>query len=267
MARSFGLVDEKIAEADFFLGKLSSSGLDFFAARCYFNAFVAAARSISFSLQAVMADTPEFADWYKEKQTRLRDDELARFFVTARNITQKTGEHPVGGAEMRNASDGSPVVGLKFSSSRDYPRAPTQEVSVACHAYLALLVEIVLDCYEDFGAAIDPEQHYTAEAFAKRGLTIDDAEEELMGVRGWTEAPGVPVEARWQMLRDGIGRCEIDHLFEKYTGRARPRPQAPPMSPNADGGWVYIPEGLCETGHDEEDIRRFIESLRRSNDA
>jgi hypothetical protein len=267
MARSFGLVDDKIAEADFFLEKLAESGFDLFASRCFFNAFVAAARSVTFSLQAVLCDVSGFSDWYEHRQAELRDNELARFFVEARNTTQKVGEHPVTGGSMRTADDGSPLVTLRFSSSsKAYPRVPSQDVITACETYLAMLVGIVLSCYEEFGRVIDPEQYYAAEAFGERGLTIDDADEEVMGVRGWTEAPGVPLEARWQLIRDSVSRCEIDYLFDKYTGRSRPRPERPLAKPPLKQGW-HIPEGLRETGDDEEDIRRFIASLKKRKDA
>jgi|GEM_PF-3631635 len=44
MARSFSLVDQKLAEADFFLEKLKEAGFDFFAVRCYASVFTTAAR-------------------------------------------------------------------------------------------------------------------------------------------------------------------------------------------------------------------------------
>jgi len=53
VAKSFDLVDEKLAEADFFLEKLRDSSTDFFAARCYFSAFVSPSRSVTFALQGV----------------------------------------------------------------------------------------------------------------------------------------------------------------------------------------------------------------------
>ena len=67
MARSFGLVDQKVAEADFFLKKLKEAGFDFFAARCYANAFTTAARTVTYAIQAVMKLVPGFAEWCTQR--------------------------------------------------------------------------------------------------------------------------------------------------------------------------------------------------------
>lgn len=95
--RSFGLVDHKVAEAEFFLVKLGGCGFDFFAARCYASAFVAAARSITFSLQAVLSKTDGFAPWYAEQQKRLSTDPNAKFFHRFRTVSQHIGENLVSG--------------------------------------------------------------------------------------------------------------------------------------------------------------------------
>ncbi len=259
MSKSFELVDHKVAEADFFIEKLCEAGLDLFSARCYFNAFVSASRSITFSLQAVMKDISGFNDWYQEVQDSLQNNQLARFFVRARNVTQKVGGHPVNGGYVK-AHDGSSS--LVFTSSQEFPHVPSQDVASACKDYLSFLVDIILVCYEKFGKIIDPEMYYTEEAFAERGLTIDDADEEAFGFRGWTQAPDVPTEARWQMIRDYMTGCEIDHLFEKYTKRNRPKPSRAPEKPSSTEVW--FPENLRKTGDDMDDLRQFIDSLKKS---
>jgi hypothetical protein len=265
MARSIGLVDDKVAEADFFLEELGKRRFDLFAARCYFNAFVSASRSITFSLQAVMSEFDGFSNWYEIRQDELKGNELARFFVTARNLTHKIGEHPVTAGSMRATPNGAEVE-LRFSVSHDFPAVPSDDVVTACRAYLSMLVDLVLSCYEQFGRVVDPDQYYTAEAFAERGLTIDDADEEVIGIRGWTCVPGVPEEARWQMLRDSVPGCEIDELFEMYAGRTRPTPERVLPKEQPAQGWVYIPDELRVTGDPEEDVRRFIAKLKRDKD-
>ncbi len=217
--RSFGLVDEKLAEADFFLDKLRESSLNPFEARCHFSAFVSAARSVTFALQAVMKSRVDgFEEWYESKQEELRQDPLARFFHDARTEMQHTGLNLVNAGRVRIIG-GKPVAELHFrGSTLGVPpkNTPPYDVVTSCTHYLTAVVSLVHECYEVFGAEIDPHLYLTEENFRKLGRTIEDAEEELIGVRGWTDAPGVPLEARWQMLHDSVPGSEIDWIFKKY---------------------------------------------------
>lgn len=57
MARCFGVVEEKIGEADFFLDRLveCAEQAAFVEARYYFSAFASAARSVTLALQASLS--------------------------------------------------------------------------------------------------------------------------------------------------------------------------------------------------------------------
>lgn len=222
-ARTFDLVDEKLAEADFFLGKLENNLMNFFESRCYFSAFVSAARSVTFALQAVMKSQVDgFEEWYELKQKELKQDPLARFFHDARTKAQHIGLNSVNAGRMARV-DGKPMVKLYFQSSTlgaSLKNAPPYDVITSCTRYLTTLVSLIHDCYEVFGAEIDPHRYLTEENFRKLNRTIEDAEEEVMGVRGWTDVPGVPLEARWQMLRASVPGSEIGWIFEKYLNHS-----------------------------------------------
>lgn len=223
MARSFSLVDQKLAEADFFLKKLKEAGFNFFAARCYVSAFTTAARTVTYAIQAVMKPVPEFADWYTQRQEELKADSTARFFHQLRTISHHVGENLVSGGS------GGPNLSTRywFMPTKDLSKVPQEDVVTACTRYMAKLVDLVYRCCTDFGPEINAHQHYTAEHFAKLGKTIEDAEEELFGVRGWTEVPGYSEDYRWQTIRDSLVGCEIDHLFTEYIGKEAPRPAGP----------------------------------------
>ena len=62
MTRSFGLVDYKIQEAEYFLLELMRLGkqINFAAAQFCASAFVSAARNITFAMQASLKGHPEF---------------------------------------------------------------------------------------------------------------------------------------------------------------------------------------------------------------
>lgn len=223
MSRSFGLVDEKTFEADFFLEKLSKAGLDMFAARCYFSAFVAAARSITLALQAVMQDTNGFDEWYKEQQETLTEDEIAKFFVRTRNEIQHVGLTPLNSGCCWHDDHGQLKVQYQFSKDFDQPApgAPDIDVVSTCSYYLTSLIQVVYDCYREFGPTIDPDQYYTLENLRGLGLTIEDVEEELGLPRGWTFVESGTDQDRIEALRRSAPRTEIDTMFEKYLGKTR----------------------------------------------
>jgi len=95
MVKNFDLVADKVKEADFFLEKLNQASTNFNEARFYFSAFVTATRSITFVLQTAIINDIKFMEWYNQKQTELKSDPLARFFLEVGNEVQKRGSNPV----------------------------------------------------------------------------------------------------------------------------------------------------------------------------
>lgn len=223
--RTFGLVDHKIAEADFFLEKISECGYDFFAVRCYVSAFVASARSVTFSIQSVLRELDGFDSWYKKYQQQLQEDPLARFFHEFRRVNQHIGENLV------NGGSGGPNSPVKywFSGTCDVTEIPDYDVETSCRKYMISIVSLVYDCYIEFGPYIDAHQRYTAEYFESIGKTIEDAEEEIGFSRGWTDI-GDPesLPYRWQSLRDSVAGCEINHIFYKYLKKITPHSERLP---------------------------------------
>ena len=109
--RSFGLVDEKAYEADFFLEKVKESN-NLYECRLYTNAFASTCRSITFTLQAVMKEISGFSTWYSQKQQFLSNNRLARFFVRLRNESQKIGSQYVSAG--KSYVDCSGITRMKF---------------------------------------------------------------------------------------------------------------------------------------------------------
>lgn len=221
MGKTFGLVDGKLAEADFFLAKLAGSGLNFFEVRCYFSAFVSSARSVTFALQFVMSDVSGFEYWYSEKQQILKADLNAKFFHAARNESQHIGINPVAGGSLKSLPTGERGVEYYFAHDLFDSKqiVPATDVVSSCHNYMKLLVRIIWECYQTFGSVIDSVQYYKAENLAKQGLSIKDVEESLGFPRGWTD--DIPDEERIRLLGKQVPEPEIDWLFEKYLGLNR----------------------------------------------
>jgi hypothetical protein len=199
----------------FFLEKITGCNFDTFSMRCYVSAFASSARSITFSLQAVLGNSPDFQAWYSEQQKCLVADPLARFFHEFRRVSQHIGDNPV--------LSGTVSPGHKpkyyFMPTIEIRNVPEMDVETACHAYLTTLIKIIYDCYDMFGNLIDPQQYFTSGNFSRMGKTIEDAEQELGFPRGWTDTndPNT-INYRWQALRDQAGSSYIAPLFQKYLG-------------------------------------------------
>lgn len=222
--RSFGLVDHKMAEAEFFLIKIPACGFNFFDVRCYVSAFISSMRSVTFSIQASLRGIEGFDDWYKQSQARLRKDSLARFFNEFRRVNQHIGDNLIKRGETNQGN-----MLCFFVPTSDIRQVPQEDVATACKNYFVTILSIVYECYIQFGPNIDAQQRYTADYFEKIGKTVEDAEEEVGLQRGWTDI-GDPTTTpyRWQSLRDRVGGCEINPLFRKYLNRSTPSPERLP---------------------------------------
>jgi len=216
--RSFGLVESKIAEAEFFLTKIPECGFNFFAVRCYVSAFISSMVGVTFAMQASIRDLPGFNDWHKQQQDILRKDPKARFFWEFRRVNQHIGDNLINRGETSHG-----IMLCYFVPTSEIQQVPVEDVATACQQYFVTILSTVYDCYVQFGPYIDAQQHYTAEHFESLGKTIEDAEEEAGIPRGWTDT-GDPATTpyRWQSLRDTVTGCEINELFQKYLNKVTP---------------------------------------------
>ena len=218
MAVSFDCVDNKVKEADFFLEKLQQVGVNFDEARFYFSAFVTAARSITFVLQASLSDNIKSDEWYNKKQVELKSDPLARFFLEVRNEVQKRGSNPVSSFESESKDS---IQYFFIYWYGDSPKdIPDLDVVTACKKYLFQLVKIIYECYKEFGPLIDPEQYYTVENLERMGITVYDILERDLGFpREW--AGDVSSEVILKRIRELEPKPDIDYIFIKYLGHNR----------------------------------------------
>lgn len=84
------LVEERLLEAKYFARRLTKQcEMDRFGYEL--NAFLAAARSVTFLLQKEMARVPGFAEWWDGQRQLLSSDPAAVFFLKLRNFSQKEG--------------------------------------------------------------------------------------------------------------------------------------------------------------------------------
>ena len=219
MSRSFGLVDSKVQEAEYFLERILNVDKFFFGVRCDAVAFAAAMRSITFAMQSSQKGVPDFDVWYAEKQENMRANPLAQFFNRFRRVSQHIGDNAV----VVGASANGKVL-FYFGPVPDIPDVPDIDVASACVSYFKSTLEIVYECYLRFATRINGKWYFTQEHFASMGKTIEDAEEELGFPRGWMKVSGYDDKTRWFYLRKQADGCNIQDQFVNWLGKRVPYP-------------------------------------------
>jgi hypothetical protein len=219
MPRTFGLVDTKVQEAEYFLCRILSNKAHFFGVRCDAVAFTASCRSITFAMQASLKGIPEFDNWYADKQEMLRKDQLARFFHEFRRVSVHIGDNAVVGGSSQKGN-----TLFYFGPLPDLPAVPSLDVATACTEYFKTNLRLVYDCYLNFPTLIDGQWRFTKEYFSSIGKTIEDAEEEIGIPRGWSDVSGFDEEIRWHYLRKEVDGCNIQEQFHRWLGRMVPHP-------------------------------------------
>jgi|SRR5581483_2294350 len=217
MARSVSIIDYKVQQAEFFLGRLEECGYEFFSAQCYADAFVSACRSITFSVQAVCQAIIGFESWYGDEQQRMKADKLCAFFNNYRTASVHVGCTPVlAGAGSRGESH------YFFMPTHDISEVPEVDVVTACRNYFTSIVGLVFRLYIRFQTELDDRWHYTEQHFTSQGMAVEDAEEALGYPRGWTRINGSEEELfeRWRILRKlHASGPVIQDIFQKYLNQ------------------------------------------------
>ncbi|PIB27193.1 hypothetical protein [Maribacter sp. 4G9] len=215
------IVSHKIGEADYFLSKLKETHSWDNEYNYIFSAYVSALRSITFTLQFVMRKYPEFDEWYKIRQERLRKSEVAKSFVEFRNHAQKTGVIPI-------AKEQSIFEGIFYDSDQFYvptnseiKSVPSGNVIDLSERCLIEVLEVVAECYKDFDVYIDPRVLFTQRALKKLNWTIEDLEEFVGIPKGYTDMDYEDTEMsndeiRLKLLRKQGGDETLQVYIDKY---------------------------------------------------
>ncbi|TAL84123.1 MAG: hypothetical protein EPN74_12580 [Rhodanobacter sp.] len=226
MSDSFGLVENKIFEAEYFLESIEKSRHLSLEASYSFSAFASASRSVTFSLQAVMSGVDGFEDWYEEARKSLSTDQLARYFVEVRNDVVHKGRNPLNQVPLERLRESL----SRQLNSRDYchvlvvsdasrgGRSTLVDAVPACKMFFTSLLSLVFECYYVFRFVVDPRWHFTEESFIANGKTLDDALGELGFPSSWSQSsPSGP--GAWKALRKQQPSCLLNPIFRKYLGQ------------------------------------------------
>ena len=235
MAHSFGVVEDKLREAEFFFDQFGSTGPLDTEAYYYFSAFVSACRSVTLTIQKSLRGVSEFDAWYESAQYQLKIDPLAPYFRDVRNDVIHTGINPLNRVRIEHlreylsrqirASNRSHV--LIVPSPYGASSGVLVDAIPASTDYFESLVRIVFECYKRFLTTVDPRWYFTEAHFRAMGKTLGDALVELGLPPDWLAAVPKEDEGKaWRVLRAQQPHCQINDVFAKHLGQVIPDPDA-----------------------------------------
>jgi hypothetical protein len=207
-------VEERLTEAEYFARRLFDLP-DTTAVGYELNAFVSAARSVTFLLQKEFKRVEGFDAFWTIERAKLREDEAARFFVDLRNYSQKEGHVSIVGTQLESGK-------WRFMFAGTVEPVPAlllgRDVADCCLDHLAKLSRAVLHVAEVFPFHTCPDRALTPGGIAALGLDLD-AVEVALGFPPEVSAarPDNSVEVRTRLLRryvDPVDFAEIRRIAE-----------------------------------------------------
>ena len=212
------LVEERLLEAEYFADHLRWLCADEF--RYEFNAFLSAARSVTFLLQKEMKEVIGFDVWWDARRTEMREDSAMKFFLELRNFSQKQGPISMLGTMSRDDS-GRSFWSYKFAGNKSPVPAHLlqRDVVECCREHLSKFATIVLACADAFPFHSCPRRAVTLEGLKTLKLQLSDIEEILGLPSGYTDVAGIPQEELFRILQDHFDGVDFEGIqrIAKYT--------------------------------------------------
>ena len=221
--RSLLLVEEKLLEAEYFLNRLHF--LSFAEFGYELNAFLSAARSVTFLLQKEMRSVSGFDEWWRDRVAEMRNDPSMEFFKESRNFSQKEGRVSVSGWSGLFAG-GAMSMSYRFAPyGNSVPGQLTgRDVIEFSREHLGKLATIVLACAEEFPLHCCPRRAVTVEGLKELSLDLSDIEQMLGFPRGWTDFPDVPHEERLRFLQQQFDGVDFERIRAIAKGDPNHKP-------------------------------------------
>ncbi|MDE0290962.1 MAG: hypothetical protein OXK19_00400, partial [Candidatus Dadabacteria bacterium] len=143
------LVEEKLLEAEYFANRLRQLSGDYF--KYELNAFLSAARNVTWLLQKEMNEVAGFNDWWENCQKEKRKDPVMVFFKEMRNFSQKEGQVSMVGIQKLESS-GQFFWSYRFAGNKKPVPAQllNRDIAESCREHLSKLASIVLEFTDAF---------------------------------------------------------------------------------------------------------------------
>lgn len=210
------LVEERLLEADYFARRLRRSPPHHL--QYNLNAFLSAARSVTFLLQKEMAHVPGFREWIANKQEDLRADVAARFFLLLRNFSQKEGRvRTIGfcGAKPRSRWTYRFAGGVHPTPHELNDR----DVAECCSEHVAKLAKLTLEFANAFPFHSCPHRALTVEGITALDVSLADVAASAGLPDGWFEVAPPEIEVQLAGVRTLVDAVD----FAAIRKLTRPR--------------------------------------------
>jgi hypothetical protein len=214
---------DRLNECEYFLARMVfASGPEF---RFELNAFLAAARSVTFVLQKSLGHVPQFDTWYENQREQMKSDYAMRFFVELRNISQKHG--PV--SYVGGAAPASRWSYRFVSVQTSVPETLAErDIAECCAEHLKKLAVLLLKYYREFPFHACIANALTAEGMTALGFTFRDVEACLGLPQGYMDIgqDKFSVSEKLHLLRgeiDAIDAANLERLADgKFETNGKP---------------------------------------------
>lgn len=212
------LVEERLREADYFSRELRRQR-DLDVVHYYLNAFLSAARSVTFLLQKEMSRVAGFESWWGQQQQSLSQDNAARFFLKLRNFSQKEGRVSLVGVREHGTSRSSWT--FRFAGNADKVPAELihRDVTDCCTEHVAKIATLILRCCEHFPYHVSAHRALTIEGMRVLKLSMHDIFEAAGLPREWSNAnDGAPEEDTLRIIRESLDDLDLRFLRRLADG-------------------------------------------------
>jgi hypothetical protein len=222
------LVEERLLEAAYFARQLRRAGFD--DVHYKLNAFLSAARSVTFLLQKEMHDVPGWAAWWAGRQREMAADAAMRFFLLQRNHSQKAGRVRIAGTRRVGGGWTYRFVSGALSVPSELHQ---HDIADSCIEHVAKLARLTLNCIEAFPFYSNPRRAMTVPGVNALALDLDAVDAALGFPHGWTRG-FEPVEDRIRILGEHFdGPDEL--LLARLARPRRHKPRGPRTASKAFG--------------------------------
>ena len=209
-------VEERLLEAEYFADRLRRLYDDYF--KYELDAFLSAARNVTWLLQKEMSEATGFNDWWNDRQKEMGNDPAMVFFRDMRNFSQKEGQVSMVGIQKLDSS-GQLFCSYRFAGNKKSVPAQllNRDVAECCREHLSKLAAIVLAFADTFPYHSCFRRAVTPEGLNALGLRLSDIEKILTFPRGWISVASIPQEEIFRILRehfDGVDFEEIQRIAE-----------------------------------------------------
>ena len=225
--RSLLLVEEKLGEAEYFAIRLRSLHIPEIVFEL--NAFLSAARSVTFLLQKELPGVDGFDDWLNQSRNEMGSDPAMKFFKDLRNLSQHEGRVSLIGTSRPGSIDSNSGRYMFAANNKEVPEQLVgRNVSDCCLEHIAKLAKIVLGCASEFPFHSCPSRAVTVDGLKHLGLQVSD----VLGVLGhppsWMEARPIPKADSLKILARQFDWVDFDEI--RRISQFRPLPSAENIS-------------------------------------